>query len=57
MKYKVVVHKRVVKCLNRLPRKEREIIKSSLESLREGKFKELKVKKCMESGRDTADLK
>ncbi len=57
MKYKVVVHKRVVKCLNRLPRKERGIIKSSLESLREGKFKELKVKKCMESGRDTADLK
>lgn len=45
MKYKVVVHKRVVKYLNRLPRKEKEIIKSSLESLREGKFKELKVKK------------
>jgi len=45
MRYKVVIHKRVVKYLNRLSLKEKELIKNSLKKLEEGKFEELKVKK------------
>ncbi|MDL1971525.1 MAG: type II toxin-antitoxin system RelE/ParE family toxin [Candidatus Desulfofervidaceae bacterium] len=45
MRYKVVIHKRVVKYLNRLSLKEKELIKDSLKKLEKGKFEELKVKK------------
>lgn len=45
MSYKVVIHRRVAKYLNRLSPKEKEVIKDSLKKLREGKFEELKVKK------------
>jgi len=45
MKYKVVIHKRVAKYLNKLSSKEKEVIKASLRKLEDGKFEELKVKK------------
>jgi mRNA interferase RelE/StbE len=45
MSYKVVIHKRVVKYLNRLSSKEKEVIKDSLKKLEEGRFGELTVKK------------
>jgi len=44
VKYKVVIHKRAVKYLEKLPMNQRETIKSALRVLEIGGFESLKVK-------------
>jgi mRNA interferase RelE/StbE len=44
MRYKVVVHKRALKYLKRLPQNKKEVIKNSLKRLEKSEFEALKVK-------------
>jgi mRNA interferase RelE/StbE len=45
VKYKVVIHKRVIKYLEKIPISQKEIIKSWLRVLEMGEFQSLKVRR------------